>query len=112
MLTPAEEGILAGRQEAAAEKAAETYAEHQRDIAAMLTWMQMALDTHEEAAQTPVTINIAQGLAVAEGVIVESRWDDGWMYRVDLAAGDDCREHRHEDGQLWACDVEVTAREA
>ena len=51
MLTPAEEGILAGRQEAAAQKAAETYAEHQRDIAAMLTWMQMALDTHEEAAK-------------------------------------------------------------
>ena len=31
--------------------AVEAYAEHQRDIAAMLDWMQVALDTHEEAAK-------------------------------------------------------------
>jgi len=31
--------------------AAEAYAEHQRDIAAMLDWIEMALDTHEEAAR-------------------------------------------------------------
>jgi len=31
--------------------AAEVYVEHRRDIAAMLDWMQMALDTHEEAAK-------------------------------------------------------------
>ena len=31
--------------------AAETYVERQRDIVAMLDWMQMALDTHEEAAK-------------------------------------------------------------
>jgi hypothetical protein len=50
MLTPAEKGILAGRREAAARKAAEAYAEHRRDIAAMLDWLEMALGTHEEAA--------------------------------------------------------------
>ena len=51
MLTPAEEGIRAGRQEAAAQKASETHAEHRRDSAAMLDWVQMALDAHEEAAK-------------------------------------------------------------
>ena len=42
-------------------------------------------------AGTPVSVDIAQGLAVAEGAIAESRWDDGWMYRVDVTGGDDCR---------------------
>ncbi len=63
-------------------------------------------------AGTPVSVNIAQGRAVAEGVIAESHWDDGWLYRVDVTGGDGCDEHRDGDGQLWVCDFEVTAREA
>jgi len=31
--------------------AAGAYAEHRRDIAAMLDWFELALDTHEEAAK-------------------------------------------------------------
>ena len=31
--------------------AAKTYAEHRRDIAAVLDWFEMALETHEEAAK-------------------------------------------------------------
>ncbi len=58
---------------------------------------------------TPVNIDIAQGHAVAEGEILESYWDDGWMYQVRVTAGDDCAAHREKDGQLWVCDFEVTA---
>ena len=64
MLTPAEEGILAGRQEAAAQKAAETYAEHRRDIGAMLVWFETALDAHEETAKAePETWTLVGDLA-------------------------------------------------
>ena len=61
---------------------------------------------------TPVTINLAQERAVAEGQIVESYWDDGWMYRIMVTGGDDCAVYREKDGQLWVCDFEVTARQA
>ena len=55
----------------------------------------------------PVEIDIAQGLAVARGVIAAADYDDGWMYRIDITSGDDCREHRNEAGELWVNDFEV-----
>ena len=59
---------------------------------------------------TPVTINLAQGHAVAEGQIVESYWDDGWMYSIRVTGGDDCAAYREKGGQLWVRDFEVTPR--
>jgi len=53
--------------------AAEAYAEHQRDIAAMLDWMQMALDTHEEAAKAePENWGLAGDLAEVRRQIKET----------------------------------------
>ena len=40
--------------------------------------------------------------------IVEGRYDDGWLYRIDVVSGDRLDEHRGEEGQLWVCDFEVT----
>ena len=60
------------------------------------------------AVGTPVTISIAQGLSVARGVITAADYDDGWLYRVDVTAGDDCHTHRNPAGELWVCDFEVT----
>ena len=57
---------------------------------------------------TPVAINIAQRMSLAKGTITEAEYDDGWMYRIDVTDGDDCRPHRNRDGQLWVCDFEVT----
>jgi len=56
---------------------------------------------------TPVAVNIAQGLAITRGVVAASHYDDGWLYRIDVTAGDDCREHRNELGELWVCDTEI-----
>ncbi len=56
---------------------------------------------------TPVEIDIAQGLAVARGVIAATDYDDGWMYRIDITSGNDCLEHRNEAGELWVNDFEV-----
>lgn len=56
---------------------------------------------------TPVAIDIAQGLAVAQGVIAAAEYDDGWLYRINLTGGDGCCEHRNEAGELWVCDFEV-----
>jgi len=57
---------------------------------------------------TPVTVNIAQGHAVARGVVAAAEYDDGWMYRVDITDGDHCDAHRNNAGELWVCDFEVT----
>jgi len=59
---------------------------------------------------TPVEINIAQGLAVAQGTITAADYDDGWLYRVDVTDGDDCGAHRNGTGELWVCDFEVKPR--
>ena len=56
---------------------------------------------------TPVVIDIAQGLAIAQGVITAADYDDGWMYRIDVTGGHDCHAHRDEAGELWVCDFEV-----
>ena len=57
---------------------------------------------------TPVAIDIAQGMSVAQGVIAAADYDDNWLYRVDLTGGDDCQLHRNPDGELWVWDFEVT----
>ena len=56
---------------------------------------------------TPVAFDIAQGLAVGEGVIREGHYDEGWLYRIDVTAGDRADSERHESGELWVCDFEV-----
>jgi hypothetical protein len=57
---------------------------------------------------TPVTINIAQGMSVAQGVVAAAEYDDGWMYRIDVSSGDDCQVHRNPNDELWVCECEVT----
>jgi hypothetical protein len=52
---------------------------------------------------TPVEIDIA----VAQGVVTAADYDDGWMYRIHVTQGDDCRLHRNEAGELWVCEFEV-----
>jgi len=64
------------------------------------------------AIGTPVTINIAQGLSVARGVVTAAEHDEGWLYRIDVTGGDDCQTHRNSKGELWVCDFEVTPEEA
>ena len=61
---------------------------------------------------TPVDINIAQGLAVARGVVTAADYDDGWLYRIDITGGDDCRAYRNDAGELWVCEHEVSPRPA
>jgi len=59
------------------------------------------------SAGTPVTINVAQGMSIARGVITAAEYDDGWLYRIDITDGDDCQIHRNADGELWVCEFEV-----
>ena len=56
---------------------------------------------------TPVAIDIAQGMSVAQGVIAAADYDDGWLYRIEVTAGDPCDAHREDSGDLWVCDFEV-----
>ncbi len=56
---------------------------------------------------TSVNIDIAQGDCIAQGVILEAEYDDGWHYRVEVTGGDDCTRHREQSGELWCCDFEV-----
>ena len=57
---------------------------------------------------TRVAFDIAQGLNVGRGVITAAEYDDGWLYRIDVTDGDRADMHRHENGELWVCDFEVT----
>jgi hypothetical protein len=57
---------------------------------------------------TLVDINIAQGLDVARGRVLESEFDEGWLYRVEVTAGSLCKTHRNDKGELWVCDFEAT----
>jgi hypothetical protein len=63
---------------------------------------------HPLPIHTEVEVDIAQGLACCRGRILEAEYDDGWLYRVEVTAGDPCDDHRNEDGDLWVCLFEVT----
>ena len=57
---------------------------------------------------THVRVDIAQGAARCEGVIREAVYDDGWLYHIEVTAGDECAAHRNDAGQLWVCEFEVS----
>jgi len=42
-----------------------------------------------------------------DAVVVDAVYDGGWLYHVDVTAGDRLDGHRNEDGELWVCDFEV-----
>ena len=46
-----------------------------------------------------------------EGVITMGRYDEGWLYRIEVAAGDRLDSERNADGKLWVCDFEVQRAE-
>ena len=47
-----------------------------------------------------------------DGVIAAAEYDDGWLYRIDVIAGDRLDAHREDNGELWVCDFEVQPRQA
>ena len=47
-----------------------------------------------------------------DGIITACRYDEGWLYRLDVTAGDRLEEHRNERGELWVCDFEIRPIEA
>jgi len=58
--------------------------------------------------QTRVRFDIAQGLATGGGVIVDARYDEGWLYRLEQVDGTEpVDQQRNELGELWAWDFEV-----
>jgi hypothetical protein len=42
-----------------------------------------------------------------DGVISGAFYSYGWLYRIEVTAGDRLDAHRHDDGELWICDFEV-----
>lgn len=62
---------------------------------------------HPLATGTAIEFNIAQGLAVGHGTIVNRLFDDGWIYQVKVTSGDQANEHRNHEGELWVCEFEV-----
>lgn len=55
-----------------------------------------------------VAVRIDQGLQKAVGVVRAVETDDtDTFYRVDVAEGDRCDEHRNADGKLWVCPFEI-----
>ncbi|MGE0609946.1 MAG: hypothetical protein AB7O62_22845 [Pirellulales bacterium] len=52
--------------------------------------------------------NLAQGHAVGTAVVRAAELDDGWLYLLEVITGTGVELHRNEQGELWACDFEVT----
>jgi hypothetical protein len=56
---------------------------------------------------TLVEFDIGQGLAAGTATILAAEYDDGWLYQLEVVAGDHADDHHNEAGELWACDFEV-----
>ena len=56
---------------------------------------------------TLVEFDIGQGLAAGRAAIIAAEYDDGWLYQLEVVAGDRADDHRNEAGELWACDFEL-----
>ena len=57
---------------------------------------------------THVRFDIAQGMATGEAIVLDAEYDGGWLYLLDVTSGDRADSHRNEQGELWACDFEIT----
>ena len=44
-----------------------------------------------------------------DAVVTKGEWDDGWLYRVNVTAGQTPKDAQHKDGTVWVWDFEVTA---
>ncbi|HEY3966872.1 MAG TPA: hypothetical protein VGM05_20085 [Planctomycetaceae bacterium] len=60
-----------------------------------------------------VRFDISQGLAIGRGLIVDARYDDGWLYRLDdVTAVGPVDDQRNDQRELWVWDFEVVPLEA
>lgn len=58
---------------------------------------------------TEVGFDIAQGMNVGTGFIIDSDCQDGdWFYRIEVTSSDDAEIHLNDNGELWVCDFELT----
>jgi hypothetical protein len=56
---------------------------------------------------TPVQVRSDHFVGECDGVITAARYDDGWLYRLEVTAGDRLEGERNADGELWVWDFEV-----
>ena len=57
---------------------------------------------------TPVHVRSDHFPEECDGRITKGRRDGGgWVYRVEVTAGDRLDAHRNHEGELWVCDFEV-----
>ena len=67
----------------------------------------MTMTTTPLPPGTQVEFDIGQGLAAGRAAIIAAEYDDGWLYQLDVVAGDHAADHRNAAGELWVCDFEV-----
>ena len=71
--------------------------------------------TYEATEQRPPGLEVGTRVHVksehfveeCDAVITEAEYSGGWLYRIDVAAGDRMGAHRETSGELWVCDFEV-----
>ncbi len=61
---------------------------------------------------TPVHVRSDHFAGQCDGLVTAAEYDDGWLYRIDVTAGDRLDEHRNEHGELWVCEFEVRPMKA
>jgi hypothetical protein len=59
------------------------------------------------AVGTRVHVRSAHFVEQCDGIITATHYDDGWLYRIQVTAGDRLDQERNDDGELWVCDFEA-----
>jgi hypothetical protein len=57
---------------------------------------------------TPVHVKSGHFAEECDGVVTMGEYDGGWLYRVEVTAGDAPAVARNKEGEYWFWDFEVT----
>ena len=56
-----------------------------------------------------VRVESEQLSAACDGRVTGAKYDEGWLYRIDVTAGDQMDSERDERGELWVCGFEIAS---
>jgi len=60
--------------------------------------------------RTRVIFNIAQGLSIGSGIIIDLKKgpeDTCFVYKIDLIEGENMEMHKNKDGEIWVNAFEI-----
>ncbi len=59
------------------------------------------------AVGAAVHVRSAHFAGECDGIVTATDYDGGWLYRIQVTAGDRLDQERNDEGELWVCDFEA-----